>query len=300
MKIIVSLIIVFATSDCIASSWPMPKFEDCSFYPKVEKVLNCSGSGHDYLLSYGFHYCEEFRTRSKTWSPKGQAWTKDTMLCLQEMLKDNKDKRLSPCSQLKDFAFDAHPICYKQYKVCDLSLSDQLSIISTVRFLDYFTQQAVLQTLNVAVSCIGELISKEENATFKRMIEATASYSSDERRAASKVFDLAPTSSIADRRKYFKNALSLLIGSRDFDVSPNVVGLYSSKYGTASSSFETDQPFFACSKTVALSGNVKGCPADLAQDFKKVSRKEAIGISSSVSPKKLNEIVEALAKSGTK
>jgi hypothetical protein len=192
------------------TNWPTPSFPDCSFYSKVEEVIKCKEHGSDYLISYGAFYCEQFSAKSKVWAGKLKEWTLNTGQCLQEMLFDNRSKRLSPCEQMEEFAFDVHPICYKQYRICELSYADRIRVFNVVRWIDMVTRHSLVQLDNVVFACISDSISGEESASYQRLRDGTSDAELDTKKLAQQIIEEAPIEP-DPRRKYFKLALSLLM-----------------------------------------------------------------------------------------
>lgn len=124
------------------------------------------------------------------------------------MLYDNRKKRLGPnCNQLEEFAFDAHPICYKQYGICKLSISDEYAIFDVVKLVHLVTRRSVAQIDNVILACIADWLSPEEKATYNQVFLGTESQPESTRRRAILLFEKAPTDSKERRRSYFKKLL---------------------------------------------------------------------------------------------
>lgn len=285
-----------------AAEWPKADFKDCGFYTRVENILNCQPQGHDYLVNYGFRYCEEFKKQTGEWSDQAKKWVQDTGQCLQEMLSDNRANRIAPCSQLEEFAFDVHPICYKQYGICKLPLTDKYNIITTVRGVDYLSRRSFMQGLNVALSCINEMVSIEENATFNRVVASTSSFSDQDRLIATDVFYQAPKDSISSRREYFRYALSLLIGDMNNPASRSTVEMYANYYGRISSITTNDKAFFTCGKAIASGAGTKDCDASLARDFRNLTPTQAKKIGETLTITKVKAVIKQLKwwSSGTK
>lgn len=192
------------------SEFPKPAFPACDFYEKAENEVKCSKEGCSYLKEYGFYYCNQFNDQSKNWSPEAKRWVDDTGLCLQEMIYDNRTKRIKPCTQMEEFAFDAHPICYRQYGVCSLSFSDKVKILRVVRAVDTLTRRSLVQVLNVLLSCLFERDGSAESATYKRLIVGSQKLSVEDRRKAGQIFLIYPEVQPV-REQYFRRALGILL-----------------------------------------------------------------------------------------
>ncbi len=278
------------------SEWPEADFKNCDYYQKVEKILKCAPQGHDYLINYGYFYCKEFKKESQRWSKEAQLWTQNTGQCLQEMIKDNKEKRIVPCGQMEEFAFDVHPVCYKQYKICDLRVGDIYNITTTVRRIDLLTRRSLSQMINVGLACFEKYFSVEESATFNRIAIVTRKYNLHDREKAVNVFQLAPRESFSARRSYFKYALSLLLGTKKSPAPNQAVKIYSDKFGKPAVEGRSDVSFFDCSESVALNGKEAHCRDDYVREFKGLSQVEAQGISSEVSAEDFARVVETLKR----
>lgn len=279
----------------IAEEWPEPDFKDCSYYQKVEKIMSCREKGSDYLFGYGFFYCNEFKRESQHWSRDAQNWVQNTGQCLQEMLSDNKKKRISPCAQMEEFAFDAHPVCYKQYKICDLKPFDIFNIAATVRGIDLITRKSLSQIINVGLSCFGQYFSSEETATFNRVFLASRNFSFQDRKTAALIFRMAPVDGFIPRQAYFQHALGLLIGSERAIAPREAVKIYSEKFGVPSARNVNDSLFFDCSSSVAK-GEMSMCRKEYAEQFRDVKSADAQKVSRDLDAAGLMRAIESLRK----
>ena len=210
LKLILSLSIWNSMS---WADWKVPSFENCDFYRAAENTVNCKKNGSDYLMGYGHHFCSEFKKKLPEWKNRLELynWTNNVGLCLQEMMFDNRQKRLNPCAQLEEFAFDAHPVCYKQYQVCNLSLKDKLSIFSVVEGVHLLSRRSLAQFDNVLLACLDGWISPAEIATFKQIYRGTESQPENTKRMAMLIFRSAPENAKARREQYFRNILPDLV-----------------------------------------------------------------------------------------
>lgn len=192
--------------------WSEPDFTSCDFYPEAETSMRCHNRGSKYLLDYGYYYCQKFKEKSSSWSETAEIWANSTGQCLQEMLFDNRENRLSNCEQLEEFAFDSHPICYKQYGFCNLQLNDKFKIFSTIRAIDLISRKSLSQSLNLLLACGKDLWIPAEEATFHQLAKITTSYTNTDKKLGEKFFLNAPTDSKEHRKMYFYKAISLLLG----------------------------------------------------------------------------------------
>lgn len=218
-------------SFCFAS-WIEPTFQSCQFYERAEESVHCKEKGSDYLLGYGKHFCEEFKRKLPEWKERVRLkeWTESVGICLQEMMYDNRKKRISPCNQLEEFAFDAHPVCYKQYGVCKLSTKDLLSILNVVKGVHMFTRRSMAQIDNVILACLDEWISPEEKATYDQVYLGTQNQPEETKRLALQIFELAPADTQSKRRIFFRSMLPDLMFNFSSATSSKVTNAFISEY----------------------------------------------------------------------
>jgi len=112
-----------------------PVSDTCAFYIDCleHRTFPCGPTG--YVLSYGQPYCQKFTAARSLFSPKGQAWVFDTMLCLQQALvpeATNATGAVTGCSALATKAFASHAKCYVDSGVCKLGVRDWLLIVEIV------------------------------------------------------------------------------------------------------------------------------------------------------------------------
>lgn len=103
---------------------------ECSFYIKESKDRGCSDQ--DYLIAFGFKYCEKF-TRHEAWfSEIGQRWLQEARTCLINDIKAMPSNW--SCSEVEKAAFNSHQHCYLDAGFCNISLGDRkraMAIIGT-------------------------------------------------------------------------------------------------------------------------------------------------------------------------
>lgn len=150
--------------------------DNCTFYKTFSEPVDCRDyDKQSYTRTYGLKYCSAFLSKDNDWSLELKNWRKKTSVCLQEMLRDNP-KRIAPgCDQLLEFAFDTHPICYKQAGICDLSPSDQLQILATVSVEDVLQNRrdSFIQFLNVTLACVANVWTPAIKDLFSRVFDGT-------------------------------------------------------------------------------------------------------------------------------
>lgn len=213
----------------------------------------------------------------------------NTGQCLQEMIYDNRSKRISPCTQLEEFAFDVHPICYKQYNICALDASDIYNILSVVRAIDYATRKSLSQLVNVGLACLQQYVSSEEKAAHNRFEASTALYNRDQREEMKSFFLEAPNHN-NERRAYYKRALQLMI-SLDSN-STEAMDAYIELYGKTERS--NDDDFFSCGQAMSIGKDVEQCNPELQKQLKGVKRENLKRLNPIISPEKMKLILKSL------
>ncbi len=134
-----------------------PEPGTCTFYAScLENSIACGPNG--YALGYGAKYCSRFLAEDR-FSADGALWRDITLTCLQRSLIDYVDPAVASdatCEEVKDVAFDSHPVCYTQpeMSVCDLSFSDWNVIRQTVDTGDVFSGDGIRQVLSVMRRCL--------------------------------------------------------------------------------------------------------------------------------------------------
>lgn len=125
---------------------------EATFYRCAEQTLQCGPDG--YLLGYGARYAERFFRHTRPWmSPAGQQWIDDTVVCLQQALRDRIDASTS-CADVRTEAFDSHPSCYVDGGFCRLPWSDWVAVIVSIDGLDWLSHDAVRQVSATARACL--------------------------------------------------------------------------------------------------------------------------------------------------
>ncbi len=158
---------LYATVD--ACRTPLPYH--CGFYARcVDGVLPCGDGG--YALGFGEKFCTAFRGTAL--SPRGQAWMRSTMLCLQRALVPAESTggfssdtgtpargsaREAACTTLFDRAFASHPGCYTapENSICTLPASDLAAISATIGLRELLQVRTGSQVAATAVLCLKQL-----------------------------------------------------------------------------------------------------------------------------------------------
>jgi hypothetical protein len=244
LKNIAILLFVLSNLAFADTNWPRPNFTNCQFYDEAEKILKCKKNGSTYFEDYGKYYCQEFQKKLNEWTGPLKTWTENTGLCLQEMIYDNKGKRITPCSQMEEFAFDAHPVCYKQYGLCKLPFKDIYKIwdvVKVVHLLSTF-RKSMAQVDNVILACLGDWLSSEESASYSQVVESTAQADAETKRYSIKMFEIAPTNTKQNRRKYFQRLLPLLLLNSESEEAVDVSLAYSEYFSNTTLSGAEEDP----------------------------------------------------------
>ena len=106
----------------------------CSYYGCLEEEMNCGENG--YLLHFAREYCLRYRLVSEPLAnPEGAAWLMRVRRCLIEEL--DAAYPFKSCSQLEKVGFDSHPNCYVDTGFCELSVSDWLAVLATIKSSDF-------------------------------------------------------------------------------------------------------------------------------------------------------------------
>lgn len=104
------------------------------FYRCVEGLINQgNGCGEEgYLLGYAAKYAERYIWETyPTLSTEGQRFLDLNLLCLQTVFRDTVEENWS-CERIAEFGFQSHAACYLSSGICELSLTDRLTILMAV------------------------------------------------------------------------------------------------------------------------------------------------------------------------
>ncbi|PHH84721.1 hypothetical protein CDD83_1497 [Cordyceps sp. RAO-2017] len=142
----------------LSNACQSPTPNSCDFYADcAERALQCGPEG--YPLRFGDRNCKKFVSRLDMFSSHGQDWIMKTMSCLQRALIGPMNEDGATCESVKKAAFDSHPNCYIDNGFCDLSLSDLLQVVMTVK-RDLFYGHAVDQVMTTAKGCSSHYIAQ--------------------------------------------------------------------------------------------------------------------------------------------
>lgn len=220
-----------------ATIWEKPNFPYCTFYRSVDNDLKCSKQGNNYLIDYGEFYCKKFSEKLDVWDGDLKTWAQKTGQCLQEMIYDNRAKRFDSCQSLEDFAFDSHPICYKQNGICKLSYSQIFEIFKVVEIIHVlkYKTNSWSQFENVFLECTSFVISKNEKRVMNNLFGLLSQNSNavnsnmnktktmiDTQNIIVKIVSLSPTSQ-RERESFFKDAAqALFVKEKELDTIDEV------------------------------------------------------------------------------
>lgn len=204
--------------------------ESCDFYLQLESQLKCAiqkTNSSEYLSNYGYKYCSRFLKIRNEWPDKLNNWAKSTSLCLQEMLNNNKE-RINPCDQLESFAFDTHPICYKQYGYCEFSDEDLQEILKILDDTDIYNKfrQSFSQWLNIEVTCPNKNKENSGNLISKILEYFALNYPNPDKKTLNEIINLLSNSK---KNKNYYSKLFFAIAKTDptfgmITNSPNLGG----------------------------------------------------------------------------
>lgn len=196
---------------------------ECDYYKTQNNILTCS-SETNYLLKYGHKYCLAFTDlMTNTKSENLKKWVINTRSCLQEMIQDNSKRYAkNDCNKLKEFAFDVHPICYKESNICELSLLEKNSVLKVIMKNDFITdfgsnkRATVLQILNVGSACISkiQILSSGGQIFYDLFLKNKIALGIEGVALAVEIIDLAPTEE-KKVAEYFYEILSNLFGANN-------------------------------------------------------------------------------------
>lgn len=123
------LFLIFIVSQIVQAS-------PCLFYKEINSAMNCPKTNHfsvNYLVDYGYKYCEKFLKKEQEWNDKMSIWIHEVRECLKEKLIFRDD--LS-CQNVKSIGFNSHPRCYFEAGFCHLSHVQQESILKEALGID--------------------------------------------------------------------------------------------------------------------------------------------------------------------
>jgi hypothetical protein len=149
------------------------------------------------------------------------------------MIADNEKRYVAEgCKQLKEFAFDTHPICYKQYGVCQLPIVDKSKIVKLILKNDFLsdlgkeTRATLMQTINVLASCLSPRTTISEGGElFYHLIQKSKSTLSPKSlQAAGDIMERSPDT-IAEMQLYFAQILQVMKGNKNPEISSTQLAL---------------------------------------------------------------------------
>lgn len=128
-----------------------PVKNTCNFYPDcLEAEYHCRPGG--YPIGYGLKNCNKFIAALSSFSPNGQTWVTNTMLCLQQALVPDALSGQATCASIWSDAFASHAPCYVSSGVCSIP-QDWALIFKLVGPSFFGGPDALLQVLETAAGC---------------------------------------------------------------------------------------------------------------------------------------------------
>ncbi|ORX62645.1 hypothetical protein DM01DRAFT_1330772 [Hesseltinella vesiculosa] len=143
-----------------------PPRHSCAFYTEcLEDTFHCGSNG--YPLAFGYKFCHAFAEDASSFSPKGQTFLWDTMLCLEKGLVQPfitaasiTSQGTSTCATIESYALSTHPQCYVDSGFCSLSIKDKLTLVKLILTHDVtgILKQVIQQGLTTLDDCLKELL----------------------------------------------------------------------------------------------------------------------------------------------
>ncbi len=137
---------------------------NCEFYKCMEKKYQCADVDVNYFTELAYPTCSTYVQNMKKdyFTPKGQEWIYEVMVCLQKgLVKEcevegncNQNTRKKKCDHIVDYTLNFHPSCYidSGVGVCNLPLKDKINIWRTVG--KFLTADEREQAYRVIFKCI--------------------------------------------------------------------------------------------------------------------------------------------------
>ena len=186
----IGIYLAVPTSTSLPEKCYKPDGHYCSWYRDcLEKKHACASHKDDYAIKYANKFCGLYEENYKSFSVKGQEWIDGVRKCLQVALVPIIQPSFKGnCKDIKKRAFDSHSSCYVNPglgvpSVCDLSLRDWRSVISTIKTsLVSEMSQTLYGMFEVGSNCLRKTLSsgfdciiKGFSATALNMISLTQS-----------------------------------------------------------------------------------------------------------------------------
>lgn len=117
-----------------------------------------------YYFQYGDKYLHRFRDQVKwSLSKQGQGWVDRTLILLQQAMEDRRDQNPFAFGNLeldddafRDFAYGTHTYAYTAAGLCDLPITDMITIGTSPDLMDILTLGGVAQIGSVFAECNAE------------------------------------------------------------------------------------------------------------------------------------------------
>ncbi len=112
--------------------------DPCGAYTEIASQLECSN--RNYLLQFGYRYCQKYLQHENLFSPEGQAFLQRNRHCLIEKLTEQEGLT---CENVKRRAYGHHVKCYVDMGFCELPKNDRKLVIQEIQ------KRHLLRPLNI-------------------------------------------------------------------------------------------------------------------------------------------------------
>ena len=102
----------------------------CEYYSCLSAEKKCLQK--EYLMSFGYKYCERFDQQLNHFSSYAQTVLGDIKMCLQVELENEAEISQLSCKKIRKKAQEHHLRCYLETDFCNLPKKDKLHIVSQV------------------------------------------------------------------------------------------------------------------------------------------------------------------------
>lgn len=131
------------------------KSKMCDFYSEcIEKVHSCKDGPDDYAIGFAKKYCLEFNKAK--FSPVGEVWRDETMVCLQRALVPLLDQENVSCRGIRKIGFESHVPCYTDVEpsFCDLSSKDLRRVRHILQKPELLNRETINAGIRIGKICL--------------------------------------------------------------------------------------------------------------------------------------------------
>lgn len=143
------ILFVLFTTSVFAIPEYRPSRSSCNYYYEVEREYKCGKDG--YALKFGRRLCQRYLDVQSEMPQRVQNWFPKIRYCLQKFIEDQRGS-IRGCSDLHRKAIDSHIGCYLSTGFCNLSVTDQASILR-VTGADIFHPDVIGLSVRVQAAC---------------------------------------------------------------------------------------------------------------------------------------------------